>query len=75
MATKTRLTPKQAQLLEAIREGAALRYAGWQQIDVRFPLPEFGCPDPRNYTAREQTLYALRDRGLVKVDKDGIRLA
>lgn len=70
MNTETRLSPKQAQLLEAIRAGATLRYAGWQEIRVIY-----GAADSRNYTARQQTLFALRDRGLVEVDKNGVRVA
>lgn len=63
------LTPKQTQLLEAMQEGASLRYAGWQQINVTF-----GPADKRNYVARIQTLIALNDRGLVRIDQHGPRL-
>lgn len=65
----TRLTPTQQRFLDALRAGASLRHRGWQEIAV-----EFGPRDPRNYIAREQTVYALRDRGLVTLDKSGIHL-
>ena len=65
-----KLTPKQQQLYDAIRDGARLTYRGWQEIGV-----DYGPQDPRNYVARETTAYALRDRGLIVMDKDGIRIA
>lgn len=70
----TKLTAKQSQLLQAIKDGAELRYAGYQEIKVTYPLVAFGVQDPRNYTARQQTLYALRDRGLIELGSFGVRL-
>lgn len=67
MERTKKLTETQARLLEAIHEGATVRYAGWQQIRVTF-----GPADARSYVARQQTLYALRDRGLVRLDAQGI---
>lgn len=63
----TRLTPPMRRLLDAIEAGATIRARGWQEYSV-----DFGPRDPRNYTAREQTFYALRNRGLVTLDKDGV---
>lgn len=68
MAVK--ITPTQKRFLDALHAGATLRYRGWQEIAV-----EFGPRDPRNYIARQQTVYALRDRGLVVVDAQGVRLS
>ena len=69
MSATPKLTPKMAQLLAAIREGATLRYAGWQEVRVTY-----GPADERNYIARQSTLYALRDRGLVELGSFGVRL-
>jgi predicted methyltransferase len=55
-------------VLAAMQRGAQLRYSGWQQVVVSFP----GTPE--RFVAREQTLYALRDRGLVTMDKNGVNL-
>jgi hypothetical protein len=50
-----------------------LHYTGWQQVDVWIESPVFGDPGER-FVAREQTLYALRDRGLITLGKDGVQL-
>jgi hypothetical protein len=63
------LTAKQQQLYDAIRDGATVSYSGWQQVHVCF-----GSRDARNYTARLNTLHALRDRGLVRLGADGVQL-
>lgn len=69
-----RLSPQQRRLLEALRAGATLRYAGWQQVAVTYPDPPHGRRDERNFTAMQATLYALRDRGLVALGADGVVL-
>jgi hypothetical protein len=65
-----KLTDTQRRLFEAIRAGADLRLAGWQQIRVTF-----GPRDSRNYVAMQATLYALRDRKLIELGDFGVRLA
>lgn len=69
MMTAEKLTPPQARLYDAIRRGARLSYQGWQEIAV-----DFGARHPDNFRARQQTLYALRDRGLVELGSFGVRL-
>lgn len=67
--TTPKISPPQARLYDAIKRGARLTYRGWQELGV-----DFGPRHPENYIAREATLMALRDRGLVIADRDGVRL-
>jgi hypothetical protein len=56
------------QVLGAMQRGASIEYTGWQQVCVYFPMT------PERFTARQQTIYALRDRGLITLGPKGVML-
>lgn len=63
-----KLTEPQQRVLDALKDGASVSPPQWQQMNVYWPMT------PRRFTARVNTFYALRDRGLITMDKNGINV-